>query len=371
MSVFIRKLRIRGFKSLDGLELEGLEYFSVFAGANGSGKSNFFDALDFVGSVIRNGVEAAVNQQGGYQHFRPAKSHKATIAPTFSCHLACELEGKQYDYRLTLFNLDKKAGIEEKLLVDKRLSLSRIWGSKPTIDGVEQNLSDNHSALLLYDILPLRELLSNLRIYRIQPLHAAQANRGGDDNSSLRSDGSNLASVLRRLEKDQDTRDSILSWMQVVVSGLDKIATGRKNLTNSTGISFKEQGTGDAFPANMVSAGTIYLLCLLVAVFDAPKQQGLILFEEPEIGLHPKAIQEVIELIRNIANEEHVAIWMTTHSEAIVRQLHLREFWLVDKALGRTKIKRAAAGQLTDDDLAPLGLDELWLSNMFDGGVPW
>lgn len=371
MSVFIKKLHIRHFKSCYDLQMKNIGYFSVFAGANGSGKSNFFDALDFVGQFIRSGVEAALNQQGGYQHFRPARSSYPAAAPNFIFELVCDLEGKEYDYTLILSNLDSKAGIEEKLLIDGHKSLSRIWGSKPTIDGIAQNLSDNHSALLLYEELPLRELLSNIRIYRIQPLDAARANRGGDDSSSLRGDGSNLASVLQRLEKDQDTYDSILSWMRTVVSGLEKFSLSKKNLTNSTGISFKESGTGNLFPANMVSTGTIYLLCLLVAILDAPKEQGLILFEEPELGLHPKALHELINLIRNLATEEHIALWMTTHSEAIVRQLHLNELWLVDKKLGNTRIKHTAMGELTDDDLEPLDLDELWLSNFFDGGVPW
>lgn len=375
MSVFIKKLHIRGFKSLDDLRVENMGYFSVFAGANGSGKSNFFDALDFVGQFIRNGVEAAVNQQGGYQHFRPAKSSENT-AVKFHFELACDLDDKHYQYSLVLNNLegrasfDGKAGIEENLEIDGKLSLSRKWRSKPIIEGQEQSLSDNHSALLLYDNLPLREFLTNLRIYRIQPLRAAQANRGAEDSSVLQRDGSNLASVLQRLERDKNTREQIMEWMEMIVSGLEKISIGRKNLTKTTGISFKEVGTKEFFPANMVSDGTMYLLCLLVAIFDAPKEYGMILLEEPEQGLHPKAIQEMVELMRESAHERS-PIWITTHSEAIVRQLQLHEFWMVNKNLGRTTLKHASDGRLTDDDLAPLSLDELWLSNLFDGGVPW
>lgn len=372
MSVFIKKLHIRGFKSLDDLRVENMGCFSVFAGANGSGKSNFFDALDFVGQFIRNGVEAAVNQQGGYQHFRPAKHPYPSAAPKFRFVLVCELGGKQYHYTLILHNLDSKAGIEERLLIDGKISLSRKWGenNKPIVDDKEQNLSENHSALLLYDNLPLREFLTNVRIYRIQPLRAAQANRGAEDSSVLHRDGGNLASVLQRLERDKNTREQIIEWMEMVVSGLEKISIGRKNLTKTTGISFKEVGTKESFPANMVSDGTMYLLCLLVAIFDAPKKYGMILLEEPEQGLHPKAIQEMVNLMRESAHERS-PVWITTHSEAIVRQLQLHEFWMVNKHLGRTTLKHASDGRLTDEDLAPLSLDELWLSNLFDGGVPW
>ncbi len=44
----IRRLKIENFKSINSLEVQGLAPFSVFAGANGSGKSNFFDALAFI-----------------------------------------------------------------------------------------------------------------------------------------------------------------------------------------------------------------------------------------------------------------------------------------------------------------------------------
>ena len=47
----------------------------------------------------------------------------------------------------------------------------------------------------------------------------------------------------------------------------------------------------DSFPAHMVSDGTIYALCLLVAVLTRVKRPGITLIEEPERGLHPKSYQ--------------------------------------------------------------------------------
>ena len=63
----IRRLKIENFKSIDSLEVKGLAPFSVFAGANGSGKSNFFDALDFVGLFVRGGIEIALGGHGAWQ----------------------------------------------------------------------------------------------------------------------------------------------------------------------------------------------------------------------------------------------------------------------------------------------------------------
>ncbi len=61
-------LKIENFRSIDKLELENIQPFSVFAGSNGSGKSNFLDALDFVRRVIRFGAKEALREHGGFDN---------------------------------------------------------------------------------------------------------------------------------------------------------------------------------------------------------------------------------------------------------------------------------------------------------------
>jgi predicted ATPase len=181
--------------------------------------------------------------------------------------------------------------------------------------------------------------------------------------------GDNLASVLGRLEQDEKLREIILEWMETIVPGIEKINTERQKLDSKTAILFKEIGTKRQFPAHMVSDGTIYALCLLAAVLDSPKY-SLTLIEEPERGLHPKAIHELIGLIREQSQMDS-PIWMSTHSEAVVRALKLNELWLVDKKDGKTRMQNAVKQGLTDEDFAPLGLDKAWLSNFLNGGLPW
>jgi predicted ATPase len=182
--------------------------------------------------------------------------------------------------------------------------------------------------------------------------------------------GHNLASVLNRLERDERLRDAILEWMEMIVPGIEKIQTEQQQIDSKTAVLFKELGTRRRFPAHMVSDGTIYALGLLVAILDAPAGYGITLIEEPERGLHPKAIRELVGFVRQQAVPNN-PIWLTTHSESIVRQLQLDELVLVDKLGGRTRMKAGDSGHITQENLAPLGLDEAWLSNLLDGGVPW
>ena len=64
----INYLEIKGFKSIQNVELKDVSPFMVLAGANGTGKSNFVDALAFLSKVIDIGVSKAVSEFGSIEN---------------------------------------------------------------------------------------------------------------------------------------------------------------------------------------------------------------------------------------------------------------------------------------------------------------
>ncbi len=376
----IRTLKIENFKSIDSLEVKGLAPFSVFAGANGSGKSNFFDALDFVSLFVRGGIEIALREHGGFANIHSAKRY-APNSKKFSFELKCDLLKQQeetpttFHYSLSIDDLDtRKPEIEEYLFFNGRRLIVHRRGDEEVSFDVEKFpdrffVAAIHSALSLLPNHPLTELLRNLNVYRIDPTGAKEPDKSDLDPTQLERKGHNLASVLRRLERNRAIHEDILDWMEMIVPGIEKIQTEQQRLDSRTALLFKEKGTRKQFPAHLVSDGTMYALCLLVAVLDTPSGCGMTLIEEPERGLHPKAIRELIDLMRQQASPEN-PIWLTTHSESVVRALNLGELILVDKVEGRTTMKSADAGNISQEDLAPLSLDEVWLSNLLAGGLP-
>ncbi|NNJ83697.1 MAG: AAA family ATPase, partial [Gammaproteobacteria bacterium] len=387
------------FKSIDSLEVTGLPPFTVFAGPNGSGKSNFFDALDFVSLFIRNGLETALRAHGGFSNIHSEK-HREKNSREFDFEIEYDTPEKMpgsgenialpHHYILGIQDLEDVPKIEEELHTGNVLIYSRKKGESPKFAGkydyfekptdhsppilgkhqyIDQFIA-TYSSLLLSPNIAFTKLLSNINLYRIDPIGAKQPSQSDYDPTKLDRSGHNLASVLGRMEANSDMRETILDWMEMIAPGIEKIETQQQALDGRTALVFKEQGTGRPFPAHMISDGTIYALCLLVAVLDSTSNYGMTLIEEPERGLHPKAIREIIDLMRQQASPEN-PIWLTTHSESVVRALKLDELVLVDKVDGRTRMKRANSGNLTHKDLAPLGLDEAWLSNLFGSGLPW
>ena len=351
---------------------------SVFAGANGSGKSNFFDALAFVSHFVLGGIGSALRMHGGFSNIHSAKRHE-TDSKKFCFEIECDLCEDQsetssaFHDSLCILDLDKEPEIEEYLYANGELIIKRNRDETASYHKEKWSsvggFPEIHSALWLERNHPITLLMKNLAVYRIEPAGAKEPDMSVF-STRLERKGHNLASVLQRLEADTKVRENILEWMEMIVPGIENIQIEKQRLDGSTALLFKEKGTERRFPAHLISDGTMYALSLLVAVLDAPPQGGMTLIEEPERGLHAKAIRELVDMMRQQASPEN-PIWLTTHSESVVRALKLSELILVDKVDGRTTMKRADAVNLSEEDMAPLGLDEVWLSNLLGGGLPW
>ncbi|MYC13317.1 MAG: AAA family ATPase [Gemmatimonadetes bacterium] len=375
----IRRLKIANFKSIDSLEITDLSSFSVFAGANGSGKSNFFDALDFVRLFVLGGIGIALRTHGGFANIHSAK-RRGPDSKKFCFEIECDLcEDKSetssaFHYSLCIHDLDSETNIEEYLYANGKKLVERNRAEVEIYEKGERTSASvfpgSYSVLGISTRRQFTEFLINLNVYRIEPKDAKEPDISDFDPTRLDRNGQNLASVLQRLEADPEVCENILEWMEMIVPGIENIQIEKQRLDGSTALLFQEKGTKRRFPAHLISDGTIYALSLLVAVLDAPSDGGMTLIEEPERGLHAKAIRELVDMMRQQASPEN-PIWLTTHSESVVRALKLRELILVDKVDGRTTMKRADAVNLSEKDMAPLGLDEVWLSNLLGGGLPW
>ena len=310
----MRNLKITNYKSIDFLEIEKLTPFSVFAGANGSGKSNFFDAMEFVARVVRFDANYALRTHGGYDNVRSLKRYSPRNQ-RFAFEMECDLPAPSAEdgelatasYKLVMHDLHGSPIIEEHFHDEGTVILSRPKQSAfKVLRGKElreiAGFARGHSALLFLGSRPLSRLLANMIVYRVDPIRAKQPDPSDADPTALWEKGNNLATVLQRIEADETLRDVISDWMETIVPGITGISTRRQRIDQTTAVLFKEDGTRKRFPAQLMSDGTIYALCLLVAVLDRHERYGITLIEEPERGLHPSAIAEIVGFLRDSAS---------------------------------------------------------------------
>jgi predicted ATPase len=376
---FIKYLRIENYKSIDKLELHDLPPFAVFAGANGSGKSNYFDAMEFVSHIARFGVDEAMRLHGDYErmHSFLRKDEEAT---TFAFEMAIDFEkrgsrmiredkdnysGGYGRFAMTVHSWHTSPLLEEEYWGGENVSWHSRYGNIATLQMGRLPERELTVSFLQYLHSDLTHTLKQLRTFYIDSINLERSAGISNNSNELGRNGYNVASVLERLEQDEEIREIILDMLSLCVPSIESIRVVKNRLNMSSDLYFKQEGIEQEFPIGMVSDGTVALLCILVAVLDTKKRAGLTMIEEPERGLHPEAISQIIAFMRERATPRN-PIWLTTHSEAVVRATQEGDLYFVEKQDGRTVIKPALPytnGSFTRD--------RAWLSNALGGGLPW
>jgi len=130
--------------------------------------------------------------------------------------------------------------------------------------------------------------------------------------------------------------------LKKVVPGVQKVGVRRAKVTinrqrlievDGKSISYEEgqevtgqeivldMNTGDRIPAHAISEGTMLTLGLLTVLMN-PKQPNLVLLDDIEQGLHPKAQRELITVFQEIIKANpNLQIIFSTHSPYIIDEL--------------------------------------------------
>jgi predicted ATPase len=119
------------------------------------------------------------------------------------------------------------------------------------------------------------------------------------------------------------------------------------------------------FKAYQLSDGTLRFICLATVLMQPEdKQPELILIDEPELGLHPYAINVLAALLRSTAKSKQIIV--STQSVGLLNEFDATDVIVCDRIEGATHLHR-----LDENDLAnwldEYSLGELWQKNLLGG----
>jgi len=161
--------------------------------------------------------------------------------------------------------------------------------------------------------------LGRIRIYRTFDTGPQGQARTGAHTSLpkefLVDTGYNLAVVLHQMAFN-GTIERVNQYLRRLADQFEDV---RVRLDSGVAqVAVKEKGTEQPVPAVRLSDGTLNFLCLMAVLLDA-NPPPLICLDEPELGLHPDALQLVAEVLRDTAERSQLIV--ATHSEALVDAL--------------------------------------------------
>lgn len=325
--IFLKRVSLRNYKSIAHCDVQ-LSPLTYLVGANGSGKSNFLDALHLVRDALGGSLDNAMNERGGLNEVRRRSSGHPT-------HFGIRLEfalptGEECHYAFTVGAL-QSGGYEvqkEECSIGGAgkgpyFSLERgqvTSSSEAAFPAVTSDRLALVSASGLAAFRPAYDALTAMGFYNLNPKVIRELQKP-QDGRLLKPAGENIASVIGHLARtNPDALRIIQEYLHVVVPTVHGVE--REVVGPMESLSFKqdiEQDMAGAknpwrFLAQNMSDGTLRALGILTALFqgNSDHSPSLIGIEEPETALHPGASAALREAL--VRASERTQVIVTSHS---------------------------------------------------------
>lgn len=343
-STFITRVVLKNYKSIAACDVR-LGPLTFLVGRNGSGKSNFLDALRFVTDALNSPLDHAIRDRGGINEVRRrSRGHPNH----FSVGLVFTLpEGTTGHYAFRIGSRPRggyEVQMEECMLQQEyfRVENGAVIGT--SVKGAPAAATDRLylvNASGLSEFRPVYDAFSQMGFYNLNPDKIRDL-QSPDPADVLLRDGSNLTSILARLSPI--AKKHIETYLSAVVPGVHAVDV--KGFGPKETLEFRQDVAGDKYPwrflANNMSDGTLRVLGILVALFqgeeDTQKRVPLVGIEEPEIALHPAAAGVLLDGLQDAAYRKQVIV--TSHSPELLdnKELDVDSILAVEAHDGTTAI---------------------------------
>ena len=361
----IKSITIEGFRSLRSIQNLELPRLSVLIGANGAGKSTlirFFEMLSWM-LKSKNLQEVVLRHGGGDDQFFMG----ARKTPRIHAELCLETSTGYNDYRFDLAHIS--AGDTVMVMNEAyRYSAHDIptkakWTEIEAVGKESSLLEKKHKTA--QTIVNLLRQCSTYQFHDTS-INAAMHNRWDVTESfRLRSDGGNLAAVLLDLRKTDGKR------YELIVRQIRRVLPAFKDfvLEEEAGkvlLRWVGNQSDKIFGSHLTSDGSLRLFCLLTLLNLPPTRlPDVMLFDEPELGLHPHAITLVAEMFKRLSKRRQILI--ATQSPYLVDCFELENIIIASANNGETLLRNLPREQYQawlDDDYQ---LSDIWLKQVVGG----
>jgi predicted ATPase len=377
----LTRITLRGFKTIKDLTDFEPGDLTVLIGPNGAGKTNFISFFRMLSWAMTppGQLQVHVAQQGGAS----ALLHDgASVTQQIEAILSFG-EGvgtTEYGFRLshaaadTLLFADEWfdfAGPDQskgrRFLEGGHRESTLLGGPAMFRNTLTPPPAQPGRARLRHERLPVLRMLQGISVHQFHNTSQTARIRNKwdvSDNRWLKEDGANLASFLYRLEAEhpayynriQDTLRLILPFFAAFELYPE---------AGSILLRWREIGSDQVFNVSQASDGMLRAMALVALLLQPEKGlPAMLILDEPELGLHPYAIEVLASLIRGAS--KHVQVIVATQSVSLIDRFDPNDIVVTDRKHRETSFKRLDNAALTEW-LETYTLSELWEKNVVGG----
>ncbi|GAB3138283.1 AAA family ATPase [Microbispora hainanensis] len=391
------ELEVENFRSLRKVVLP-LGPLNVLVGANGAGKTNILEVFRFLADVIRTDLQPALDLRGGFDEVafwggdKPPTSIQIKLKANWTTHsspnapdeysLRIEQRSGRSLSRRETFQFKRTQGRGRRITISGQkvnvVQIGKDRAESPAHSIGIQRLSSGLSTLPRLtddeggtEVATVAQRLASFRVFDVNVGSARMPSRFPHGMDALEDDAANMAAFLLTLRSRDEEAFQRLEADAIEV------------LPQLTGIDFEfpsgparevivilhERGLRRRTQLADASYGTIRLLGLLSLLYD-PSPPALTCIEEIDHGLHPQALELLVERLREASLRTQFLI--ATHSPALADRLHPHELVVCERRDdGSSAIPAISHNQIRDivtrSEGLPLG--ELWFSGALGGDL--
>ncbi len=334
----ITNIKINGFKSFQNFEME-FAPFTVIAGANASGKSNLFDAIMLLARLAEtDNLKKAFQEQRGefIELFTQYDENEYATEMQFCVEIMVNKEEQNKDkeesnlaythleYEIRIKRFTNEIGIEDVKLVHEQLvnhnkkefyikfieeaDLFEVkdgtLGSPlhiPMKDNISRTMLSNLAITIFPNIFAAKEEMKSWKLLQLNPKDLSDSTSKENGTDIISQSGKNLAAVLHRIkQEDEYNLIEISRKLQRFIPHFIEVISIDDKENRSYSIKLKD--SDKKIYSKVLSEGTLRILALCILESDS-KSTGLLCFEEPENGIHPAHIKNMVELLKELSED--------------------------------------------------------------------
>ena len=360
-------ITLKGFKTIRELNDFRPGSLTVLIGPNGAGKSNFLSFFHMLYPVTYGGIalQTYVGFQGGASkllHDGPA------ITPEIDARLRLQLDTGEIDYHFRL----AYAADDTLIYADERYRLANgeqtgkaSWqivgaGYRSSMLGDHETYNDTTAVIA--------DALRNMFTFHFHDTsRTSQLRRKAavSIDREFQYDGSNLAPFLYRLwRKEGRSYQRIVETLRLILPFFLDFY-----LEPDSGhllLAWRETESDQIFTASQAADGMLRTIALVTLLLQPEETlPDLLILDEPELGLHPYAINIIGGLIRAVSQKVQVIV--ATQSTALVDCFELGDIVVVEREGRESLFHRQKNSEALDAWLQEYSLSELWQKNVIGG----
>jgi predicted ATPase len=360
----LKSFTIKGYKSIKSIENFEPRAINILIGPNGAGKSNFISFFKFLSWMLNS--DGKLREHVAYLGGANDILHDgADITKAIDAYIQLETNSgiNEYSFSLMFAKPDNLVFREEKYRFSANKYPSEARWNSCGVGHDEARLPEvpGQTATVILN------LLRKLIVYQFHNTSDTAPMRlkwSVSDGRWLKQNGDNLGSFLFRLQHEETAYYSrIVKYIRLVLPFFDDF-----ELFDEFGqvlLRWKEKGTHKVFNAGQASDGMLRTIALIALLAQNPKDLPTVLFlDEPELGLHPSAIDAVSGLIKSASS--HCQVFVATQSLSLVNNFELDDLVVIDRKGRNSEYHRPDTKNL-QAYLEEFSTGQIWEKNIIGG----